>query len=612
MGTSTRSRVLVHAGRRMAAASAIVLALLAGGLWSAAPADGWHVGGSLRVSQGAASLEDNPSLAFGADGQIYAVYSRFNAGARDILLRADQDGWAVDGRPVFTTFRVVNDVAGTADWGFYDTVPIAVDPLGPIYVAWIDYRDSATTGGDIRIARSDNFGSSFGASVRVSDFTGLNEESYPDVAVGPSGNVYVVYGDDRDGNFDAFFSTSTDQGATWSPSVKLNDVSSGSGTAYYRVAVDSQERIFVTWTDFAGANSVMFDRSTDYGATWGADVVVAATSWVADLAVGRNDVVHVAWQDDRLGDAGVYYTRSVDHGASFLPDGRVNDYPMGGDPLPKLVADRDGRVFIAYIGGGPPGEFQYVGFLEDGSAFYTRWFVTGGAGRASIGVDPQGNAYAIWSQNDGGPSWEVWMAYEDAPPAAVTGLAAAPGGTADSAVVTWNPNTEIDLSGYNVYRTGPTGPSVLVAFVPAGTQRITDAGLTDGRWYYTVYAVDRYGHTSNARSVYIDIGLTTDQRLDNLQSQLDQLQTDLGNAQTDIDNLQSQNDALQADLDGANAGINDLSTQLGSAQTLNMILLIVVIVLSLLALVLGMRKKKAETPVAAYQPPMQGPPPPTQ
>src|SRR6185503_7293648 len=100
---------------------------------------------------------------------------------------------------------------------------------------------------------------------------------------------------------------------------------------------------------------------------------------------------------------------------------------------------------------------------------------------------------------DGGYSWRAraldvnqagpWMASAhfaiatDQPPAAPTGLAAVAGD--GSVALSWNPNTEPDLTGYRLYRgTTSGGP---YAFVTATTQTsLTDTGLVNGQPVYYV------------------------------------------------------------------------------------------------------------------------------
>ena len=127
---------------------------------------------------------------------------------------------------------------------------------------------------------------------------------------------------------------------------------------------------------------------------------------------------------------------------------------------------------------------------------------------AATGV-PSGPTQTAWSPTatmaPGGYSWRAravdvhqpgpWMdsahftiAAADRPPAAPTGLVAVAGNA--SVTLSWNPNTEPDLTGYRVYRgTSPGGP---YAFVSATAKAgFADTGLANGQtFYYVVTATD--------------------------------------------------------------------------------------------------------------------------
>ncbi len=99
------------------------------------------------------------------------------------------------------------------------------------------------------------------------------------------------------------------------------------------------------------------------------------------------------------------------------------------------------------------------------------------------------------------------------PPASPTGVkvsatvASSNGGYLD---LSWNPNTEMDLSGYAIYRsTSAGGPYMKVASTSIAFHR--DQGLTNGTpYYYVVAAVDAAGNES-PRSAEVS-GTPTDTR----------------------------------------------------------------------------------------------------
>ena len=618
-------RGLARAGRRVAVAVALLFGfgLLAPALAPDATAS--HNTTVFRVSQNLGTQENQPSIAFGADGQVYAAYARFNGatGARDVVVRSDQDGWAADGIPVFTATRVANDNPGSADESLFSNVPMAVDGNGSLYVGWIDARGVATTGLDIRVARSDDNGNSFVPSARVSDFGAVNFETYPAMAVGPSGTLYMVWQDDRLAIPDIFFSKSSDQGQTWSPNVRINNVSGTNNQVWPRIAVDDQERIFVVWTDTPFANNrVLFDRSADFGATWGTDVEIgnaAGSNFQPDVGVGERDVVHVAWESDRANDAGLYYTRSLDGGATWLPEGRVNDIPAGGVPTARIGFAPGGLVYIVFLTNGPPGELAVQLYGLDGSLEIVRGGVAAGAIRYTVAGDGNGNVFFIWSRDDGGPSLEIYAAWLDNAPVNPTGLQGTVSGS--TVALAWDQNPEEDLGGYFLYRSLPNAAAEFVASLPPTATTYADSGLADGHWTYWLYAFDVQGHLGGGASAAVDVGLTTDDRLDALQAQLNALQaqlnalqTALQDAQADITALQNQNTQLQADLLGANTALGGLRDQLSSSQQLNMILLIVVIALTVISILLAARRKGGQSVPASREmdstPATQSPPPP--
>lgn len=70
----------------------------------------------------------------------------------------------------------------------------------------------------------------------------------PDIAVGASGTVYLVYGKDRN----AFFAVSRDDGETFSPPVRLNSPDHAVLAGHERgpkIAIGNDESVYVVWMD---------------------------------------------------------------------------------------------------------------------------------------------------------------------------------------------------------------------------------------------------------------------------------------------------------------------------------------------------------------------------
>ncbi|MDD5746588.1 MAG: FlgD immunoglobulin-like domain containing protein, partial [Candidatus Omnitrophica bacterium] len=103
---------------------------------------------------------------------------------------------------------------------------------------------------------------------------------------------------------------------------------------------------------------------------------------------------------------------------------------------------------------------------------------------------------ALWAQPTAGILLTVTVNSAEVPPAAPEGLTAVVGDTAVD--LTWQPNQESDLAGYNVYRSQTSGSG----YVKVNSELITpeeyrDTGLTNGiTYYYVVTAVDANTHES--------------------------------------------------------------------------------------------------------------------
>jgi hypothetical protein len=138
---------------------------------------------------------------------------------------------------------------------------------GQIYVVW------AANG--IRFDRSTNSGASFGTDYQLSSVTNTGD-SYPFITCNYSnrptrGNVYVVWADNRGGNFDAYFQRSTNAGVNWLASpVRINDVTTGN-QYWPSIQCDTNGNLYTIYLDTRlGASQInsYIAYSTNNGDTW--------------------------------------------------------------------------------------------------------------------------------------------------------------------------------------------------------------------------------------------------------------------------------------------------------------------------------------------------------
>jgi hypothetical protein len=195
-----------------------------------------------------------------------------------------------------------------------------------VYAAWVDFRNYNW---DVFLARSDDGGATWGANVRVDDFPDLERlNERPVIGLDRRGPAHVLWTDlrAREPDTNVFHACSDDRGASFTPSRQLDDSKVGfdpdtdtpTNQWHPALAVDGR-RLFVAWQDNRlGNNDVFFTTSTDGGATFARSERVDDTGAGGSeqtrpsLAVtghGAKRRCYVVWEDDRNGTSDVYLAR---------------------------------------------------------------------------------------------------------------------------------------------------------------------------------------------------------------------------------------------------------------------------------------------------------------
>ena len=323
--------------------------------------------------------------------------------------------WLPNGRPTSSVF-VWRSEDGGRTWQkpvvladeLYDHPWIAVAPDGRIYISVVWGGDSS-----VGVFRSEDDGRTFTGPVRVAAGGELNANistplvlsdgtllftwfEFPNEAPAPGNRVGSTFR----------LAASRDGGKTFSeplPVVKTLEAEDfGPHTSRLggfvpftvdRSAGPFRDRIYFTWTDHrTGKARVHFIWSSDGGRTWseprrlGTSVPEHAHTYQPLLAVNKDGVLGVAWLDTRASQDGtaydLYFTASLDGGATFLPEVRVSSetsQALGSgnlQPTSRVYKDRNGvrrLVFTSAAARYPQGG-DYMGLAADaGGDFHPFW-----------------------------------------------------------------------------------------------------------------------------------------------------------------------------------------------------------------------------------------------
>jgi len=254
------------------------------------------------------------------------------------------------------------------------------------------------------------------------------------------------------------------RGATWSSPARISDqggdcIDDDNTVEGAVPAVGPDGQVYVSWS---GPNGIMFDRSTDAGATWGADVRVSdhPGGWAIDVpgiyrcnglpvtvcdtgASSYRGRIYVLWGDQRNGleDSDVWIAASADGGATWNVPKRVNDDLTGRHQFfPWIAIDHSsGYLYVVFYDrretSGNATDV-YLARSTDGGTTFTNVRVSA----SSFIPDPtvffgdytgiaawEGKVYPIWMRMDG-TTMSIWTAiYIDTTVTGVAGPPSAPG-----------------------------------------------------------------------------------------------------------------------------------------------------------------------------------------
>jgi hypothetical protein len=142
---------------------------------------------------------------------------------------------------------------------------------------------------------------------------GLASAEYAQI-LADGNTVYVVWSENRIGNYDIAFRRSTDAGSTWGPRVTL---SGGIGQSMFPQMAVSGSNVFVVWGNFTSSftqQTILFRHSADSGASFGPTQILSATPGTFPIIAASGSNVYAAWTGTGFTS---FLRRSNDSGTTF-------------------------------------------------------------------------------------------------------------------------------------------------------------------------------------------------------------------------------------------------------------------------------------------------------
>jgi predicted neuraminidase len=249
------------------------------------------------------------------------------------------------------------------------------------------------------------------------------DSKWPAVAVDSVGNLHLVWCDSTPSNYEIYYRKSTDGGTTWTSAQRLTWTSGNS--IFPAIAVDSSDNLHVVWCDSTPSNyEIYYKKSTDGGITWTSAKRLtwsSGVSWYPAIAVGSSGHLYMVWQDDTPGNEEIYYSKSVDGGATWSSAQRLTWTALFSG-VPAIIVDSSGYLHIVWYDSTPGNNEIYYKKSTNGGANWTSaqrlTYALGGSMWPAIAVDSSGPLHLVWADNklgdfdiyyrktlDGGDTW---------------------------------------------------------------------------------------------------------------------------------------------------------------------------------------------------------------
>lgn len=370
-----------------------------------------HLWVSLADDMVSNSAEDSLSFQL----SIYSGQKQFESGPISY--------WrSTDGGASFTTGQIAGDIQ--ADSAQQVNPAIAVDNQGIIHAVWENYKHGSATG-DIYYMHWGE-GTDAAQPVRVIDAGGIkSHQAYPDIAVGDDDVIHIVWEDFRDDNMkgNIYYAQSRDGGATFTLNIMVDDqVTMTSHQGKPAIAVDKNGVVHVVWEDFRDnpkLAGIAYTKSTDGGLTFGQDVMIGGAQAVTshqgnpDVAISDNGVIHVVWEDYRddpvLGN--IYYASSgggtTDFSEAIMVDESFTTTSHQANP--SIAVDNTGIVHVAWEDYRDNPELGNIYYANSINNFKENWMVDDRI------TDTSHQAKPIIAVDGTGTVYVAWADYRDNP-----------------------------------------------------------------------------------------------------------------------------------------------------------------------------------------------------
>lgn len=255
-------------------------------------------------------LDDKETVCIDSSDNIYTIWDHFVSDTGPVYLtftKSTNGGASFQPTSILGTWEERGGIAYitcTPNGTLFVSTILDSDPLGPIDT--------------ILFTKSTDYGATWTPSQQVNP-PGMGEIAIITVCATDSNHdIYICFAAGSPLNYEVYLTKSTDGGANWSLPLQINDDTTGM-QRMVEMYIDPEDNIHIAWLDGSlGEWNIFYSYSTDGGTTFSDDVKITTegTSFsytrpgdYFTLRSGPDGRLYIVWTDGRGSDQDIYFAK---------------------------------------------------------------------------------------------------------------------------------------------------------------------------------------------------------------------------------------------------------------------------------------------------------------
>jgi hypothetical protein len=274
---------------------------------------------------------------------------------------------------------------------------MAIDSVDTIHIVWSDL--SLATHNELCHKKSTDGGTTWSSTKRLTWSAGISR--YPEIVIDTNDHIHLVWEESVSWNFEMFYKKSTNGGNTWIGTKRLSWTPDLSRDPV--IAVDSNDNIHVLWwEDTSLKDNLFYRKSTDGGANW---VPTKKLTWNDHssrpfVAIDHSDHIHVVWEN-YISNREIFHSKSADGGNTWGEAKRLT-WNSGISESPLLIVDSSNRLHLIWSDLTPGNYELYHRKSTDGGTIWAGTkrilWTSGNSEYPTAAVDSGDDIHVVWTE----------------------------------------------------------------------------------------------------------------------------------------------------------------------------------------------------------------------